>query len=120
MWAHFPRKWQQNLLQARVSTFLEADHTAKKCKLYNTCGDRTACRTDVDLHRNQGIFVVVSDWVFLSMRVEGMISCVDVIFLSILLNDNFLLSRVFPKSWGFARSVDQNICVFMCERILQY
>ena len=66
-------------------------------------------------HENRGIFAAVPVWVFLSMRVEGMISCVDGMFLSILLNNSFLLSRVFPRSWGFVWFVDQNICVFMCE-----
>ena len=65
-------------------------------------------------------FAVVTVLVFLSVRVEGMISCVDEKFSSILLTNNFLLSRVFPKSWGFSRFVDQNIYVFMCEWILQY
>ena len=103
VWAHFPRKWQHNLLQtvpvvqhllqAHIGTFLEAIRTTKKYKPYNTCGGRTT----VDLHINRGIFVTVPVWVFMSVRVEGMISCVVGIFLSILLNNNFLLSRVFPK-----------------------
>ena len=70
----------------------------------------TSC-TVIDLHKNRGIFVVVLVWVFLSVRVEGMISCVDGMFFIILLINNFLLSRVSPRSWVFSQSVDQHICV---------
>ena len=53
-----------------------------------------------------------SGMLHLSVKVKRMISCVDGMFLSIPLNNNFLLSTMFPKNRGFAQSVDQNICVF--------